>query len=254
MFSRGILVAPEEECILKLVVIITSRPNLYNIQFVGNEATWGGGGLEMQYGRGDYASYLLSNPTLVNVSFINNKARFGAGVVKCRRNWFQSNDVNQCQIFRKIQLVNMGAVCCMIVDRGICSTLLANVVFDGNSARSGAGALFTTLGEHVFVNTTFSQNIASEKGGGIIIDRIKESFFENVIFWGNSAPVGSQVLVEGRDGWVPTFTNSIIQGSGGSENWDDSLGIDGGNNLDLNPLFEDADNHILTLPTRQPRK
>jgi hypothetical protein len=56
----------------------------------------------------------------------------------------------------------------------------------------------------------------------------------NTILWGNTASIGNQVHNFGTG----RYSYSLIQDSGGSGgSWDTSLGIDGGGNIDGNPLF-----------------
>jgi hypothetical protein len=61
----------------------------------------------------------------------------------------------------------------------------------------------------------------------------------NSIIWGNTAP-----FFPNTNNFVSTvsFSTSLVQGSGGSSNWDSSFGIDGGNNLDADPLFANPSN------------
>lgn len=68
---------------------------------------------------------------------------------------------------------------------------------------------------------------------------------QNSIFSGNTAS-GSNPQIRnfnfnpGSD--IPTLSNSLVEGSGGSgAGWDTDLGTDGGGNLDTDPLFADPD-------------
>jgi hypothetical protein len=57
----------------------------------------------------------------------------------------------------------------------------------------------------------------------------------NVILWGDAASSGAEIFNVGAAS--PVFEHSVIQGSGGSANWNAILGIDGGGNLDADPLL-----------------
>ncbi|MCA9974669.1 MAG: hypothetical protein KC413_02930, partial [Anaerolineales bacterium] len=231
-----------------------SSPYLTNVIFEGNEAGRGGG---MLYGASIAG---VSSPILVNVTFINNKATDvnfgnGGGLSNGGAEETIANPLLINVAFINNYSAKDGGGMAHDCDRSTCHPVFVNVIFSGNSARRGGGGYFITFGNDgpVFVNTTFSNNAASEQGGGIVLVDIEKPYFENVIFWGNIAPVGSQIQNNNfYDDWTPTFTNSIVQGSGGSDNWNGSLGIDGGNNLDQDPLFADAGNHILTLQPNSP--
>jgi hypothetical protein len=54
----------------------------------------------------------------------------------------------------------------------------------------------------------------------------------NVVIWGHDAPA-----IENLQNFDPVISYSLIEGSGGSGSWDTGLGIDGGGNIDDDPLF-----------------
>jgi hypothetical protein len=54
---------------------------------------------------------------------------------------------------------------------------------------------------------------------------------------------GTHVLVSARKSAFRT-EYSNLRGSGGSASWDDEFGIDGGCNIDADPLFDDTDCHL----------
>jgi len=113
------------------------------------------------------------------------------------------------------------------------SPVLTNVIMSGNSAAFGGGICNDAECYPVLTNVTISGNRANEKGGGIS-NLHSEPIINNSIIWGNE---GSNVY--NGNGINATFAYSLIEGSGGSSNWKDSFGIDGGNNIDADPLFVD---------------
>jgi hypothetical protein len=121
-----------------------------------------------------------------------------------------------------------------------------NVVFKGNIAGGKGGGFFSNsnsgFGSTVFENVIFSGNTGTD-GGGMYVAYCNPSMM-NVTITGNNADNGGGIYNSYSN---PTFTNagtstpvisySDIQGSGGSASWDTSLGTDGGNNIDEDPLF-----------------
>ena len=152
---------------------------------------------------------------------------------------------------------------------------VTNCIFADNTSRDGAGVFSLRYGGSgesclVFSNCVFSENIASNVSGGIVLI----SFFPmsaeltnctfygnqafqaggmastlcnmpvtNCIFWGNTADVtdSNQIYTYYEDDdWKPSFSHCDIQDSNGSgEYWDSELGGDGGGNIDADPNFAD---------------
>ena len=84
-------------------------------------------------------------------------------------------------------------------------------------------------------NVAFGGNQAGQRGGGLRNANGSHAALVNCILWGNDALEGPQI-----DNYrsTPAISCSLAQGSGGSgANWDDSLGSDGGGNLDADPQF-----------------
>jgi predicted outer membrane repeat protein len=190
---------------------------LSNVIFSGNWARVGGG-LYNNYG---YSP-------LTNIIFANNTAEYDGG-----------------------GMYNMG------------HTALANVTFNGNSAGDQGGGLYSDSIELSLANVSFSGNLAAEGGG--IYNIFGDPTLANVTFSGNSADYGGGMYnyygdptlvnaimwdnVAGTAGnqiynasSTPTISYSLIQLCGGSGGgWNPSLGVDGGGNIDTDPLFVDAD-------------
>jgi len=121
---------------------------------------------------------------------------------------------------------------------------LANVLFNGNTAESNGGALFNYNSNPLLANITFSGNFAGGYGGGIFnwsdsATIPADPTINNSILWGNEAGLGGpQIYMPDLSFASPTFSFSIVQGSGGSgSTWDTNLGLDGGHNLDADPHF-----------------
>jgi uncharacterized repeat protein (TIGR01451 family) len=102
-------------------------------------------------------------------------------------------------------------------------------------------------------NVTLSGNSAGENGGGIYRFEFysPSASIRNSVLWGNRAGLaGDQMYIDDpfSDG-LPTITHSDIEASGGSgAGWDQSLGLDGGGNLDSDPQFVEPVDPV-TAPT-----
>ncbi len=183
-----------------------SSPMVSNCTFNGNT------------GRG-MSNGLLSRPSVSNCTFSGNSALFRGGGM--------SNNDSRPRV--------------------------TNCTFSGNSAGGpntsegrGGGMANSNGSEPVVANCTFSGNSATAinpsnvSGGGMHNDDSNPSVY-NCVFWGDIAPTGSEISNSG--GSVPLFVACDIQGSGGSGfgTWASSLGLDGGGNIDDDPLFVDAD-------------
>ncbi|MFW6150832.1 MAG: right-handed parallel beta-helix repeat-containing protein [Chloroflexota bacterium] len=118
-----------------------------------------------------------------------------------------------------------------------CCPTMTNCVFAGNSAYYG-GAMLNSGASPVLRNCSFSGNRAGWDGGALYNEWDSWPALTNCVLWGDSAGVSGDE-VQGISSW-PTFSYSDIQGSGGSgTGWDSSLGTDGGNNIDVDPMFVD---------------
>lgn len=108
---------------------------------------------------------------------------------------------------------------------------LSNVAFGGNYAAFGGGLYTYDEGGETITNASFAGDSVQWQGAAIYNNG---SFPEivNTIVWAN--PGITQVInISG----APTFRYSIIEGSGGSAGWNPVVGIDGGHNMDDDPLF-----------------
>ena len=77
-----------------------------------------------------------------------------------------------------------------------------------------------------------SQKLNADNSNPIII---------NTIMWNNqdSSGLGTLTAAIVNDSSMSSISYSLIQGSGGSSNWESSAGVDWGNNIDDDPMFVD---------------
>jgi hypothetical protein len=122
---------------------------------------------------------------------------------------------------------------------------VANCMFSGNDAvRGGAIALYD-CDEAAISNCTFSKNLTKSGAaggfGGAIYTNLSTVTVINSIMWEDFATQGSNDEIYIDSGTL-TMSYSVAQGCGGSGiEWVSSYGIDAGNNMDIDPLFIDAD-------------
>jgi len=108
------------------------------------------------------------------------------------------------------------------------SPSLTNTLIYNNVLTNNGGGIYINQSSPTLTNVT----IASNTGSGIYFDQASPAI-NNSIIYGN---VNNNIAGTSS----ATFTNSLIGGSGGSDNWDTALGTDGGNNIDAEPLFTNA--------------
>jgi predicted outer membrane repeat protein len=158
-----------------------------------------------------------SSPDLLNVVFSDNVASHGGGMY----NFLNSHPV------------------------------ITNALFKDNSTTTGnGGAIHGVLSDPTITNATFEGNTSPAGSGGALYHSSSNPSLVNTIVWGNVAPIGSQIHNVSGAPWI---SFSLVEGSGGSgPGWDPSIGIDGGGNVDADPLFVDAPGGNLRLATGSP--
>ena len=156
--------------------------------------------------------------------------QYGGGIFNC----YSSPQLHQVTVSGNTATLSGGG----IMNRESLPTLI-NVAIQGNSAGNTGGGMMNESASPQFTNVTITGNRAGNSGGGM--HNSGQDFdieINNSIIWGNSATTHSNIHNNSSDGSVPVYAYSIIQGSGGSSNWENSFGTDGGNNIDEDPLFE----------------
>lgn len=106
-----------------------------------------------------------------------------------------------------------------------------NIAFLGNYANYGGGLYTYDGGEETITNAAFAGDSVQTQGAAIYNTGSHPEII-NTIVWANTGI--TQVITLGG---AVTFRYSIIEGSGGSAAWNPVIGIDGGHNMDVDPLF-----------------
>ena len=99
--------------------------------------------------------------------------------------------------------------------------------------------MYNGSSDPTLTNCTFTGNSAEDYGGGMR-NWGSAPTITNCIMYQDTAGISGDEISNPDS--TPTISYSDIQGCGASgAGWDTSLGTDGGQNLDVNPLFVDAD-------------
>ncbi|MDR1592961.1 MAG: right-handed parallel beta-helix repeat-containing protein [Prevotellaceae bacterium] len=199
----------------------SSSPKLKNVTISENVTTNTGGGIDNDN----------SSPTLINVIISENQAENGGGIYNHNNSSPQLTDV----IISGNQAGNDGGG----VFNGTSSPQLTNVLISGNRAGYVGGGMYNTSSSPQLINVTITGNQADGyTGGGIYNDDINGVAclpeFINSVIWGN----GTINIHNYGSNTNPGYSYSLVQDSDGSGNsWNDYIGIDNGNNIDVNPMF-----------------
>lgn len=229
-------------------------PAVNNALFVGNRAVQGGA-ISNFCGDGGICS-----PTISDSTFSGNLASSIGGAIFNFIFGGESSPTITRSTFRSNFAENGGAISVRNMS-GTNRLAINSSTFSGNTAEQNGGAIFefgsTGTNTPAITHSTFSANSASSAGGAMWFDNGNNPSTPSIqssIFWGNTAPQGAQIKFVADPALDPIYAGattsfSIVQGSGGSSSaWEASLGIDGGNNLDTDPLLGPlADNGGPTL-------
>jgi predicted outer membrane repeat protein len=188
---------------------------LTNVTFSGNYAKDNAGAMFNHSDEG------ISSPILTNVTFSGNSAGDDGGA-------FEN----------------------LAVAGGVSSPILTNVTFSGNSAGDDSGAFRNFCEENgsgspILTNVTFSGNYA--KGDGAAIYGLNDSssscsiYVRNSVLWNNQDSSGTGTIsatIFLSDTAAITLVHSLVEDSGGSGvNWIGGSYVDGGGNININPMF-----------------
>ncbi len=193
----------------------------------------GGGSSPVGLGGGLYQS--RGGGHLTNITFVNNMAVRGGGMYTV---------VDKSVVANTLFLGNQadeagGGMYNDAFACEDCNLVIINVVFSGNRTLGtvfrGGGGIYNFRADLILRNVTFSGNTAANEGGAIHNVNSTPTLF-NTILWGNrAARAGNQIFNRNSLVAPPEVFFSIIEG-GVPEGTND-----GGNNLDADPFFVDAD-------------
>ena len=169
-----------------------------------------------------------SSPSITNCSFTgNSSSQFGGAICTNGTNSISSPTITNCSFSGNSAGEKGGGICNLSNASGTSSPSISSCSFSGNSAMYGGA-------------------ISNSNQSGTCSPSIS-----NCILWGNTA-TGSDPEVNNSNA-SPTFSYCDIAGSGGSGgSWVSSFGTDGGNNIDIDPMFVDASTGDLRLLSCSP--
>ncbi len=236
----------------------SSSPQLTNCTFIENEVTISGG-----YGGGGLYND-MSSPTLVDCEFIKNKCSYsmpGGAIVNKQsnptltgcifsenhasgdggailNNDYSNANLTNCVFIKNTTIMCGGGIC----NHGNSDPVFKNCLFIENEALfDGGGFCNWDNCDPYLYNCTFYGNITGElgQGGGLFNSVGCNTTITNCIFRANTDYTGGSDQINNNSG-NPTISYCNIEDSNGSgDNWDSSLGTDGGGNIDVNPYFVD---------------
>jgi parallel beta-helix repeat protein len=238
---------------------LSGSPMLRNMRYTANNAGTSGGAIHNSQ----------SSPVILNSTFISNTSPIVGGAITAEVNSHMT--VIDCDFISNVGTINGGAIAisqsnpifrdCRFIGNtsqeggGIYAfrmvTTLTNCLFSGNRATNrGAGLHLTTDSNSKLLNCTISGNHATGNGGGILLWNTPNLTLVNTIIHNNRA-AGSNTSTSAsifRDNATASFSYCLVANSGGSGSWIAAIGVNGGNNIDINPQFVLAVDP-LTAPT-----
>lgn len=147
-----------------------------------------------------------------------------------------------------------------IINENCPSVLMLNSVVSGNTAQMAAGMMSGICESVVITNCTFWGNVSEQFGGGALLNFQAPLTLANSIIWGNEA-IGvsnsAEASIFSSGNPLPVITSSLVANWGGSDNWDDLRGVDGGGNIDIDPAFASVtptDENFLDLTDSSPAR
>ena len=178
-----------------------------------------------------------SSPTVTGCSFVGNAAYFGGGMFN---NHYSDPTVTGCTFGGNSVIFDGGGM----YNFSNSSPTVTNCTFGGNAAYSdewgGGGGMYNIYYSNpTVINCTFGSNMAEFSNGGGIYNEYSRPIVTNCILWGNIATNGNEIY---NDMSFPVISYCDIAGCGCSgPGWYTFLGMDGGGNIDVDPIFIDAD-------------
>lgn len=247
--------------------ISTVAATVTNCTFVKNSADFGGG----------LYLYLAAGHFLSGCQFFANHASSGGGIYLAQNSYGTLAD---CRFAGNTATSDGGAT--FATAQTTNDVVFNRCLLSGNYAGRYGGGAFLQLTPGRFISSAFVGNAAGSKFGGLNCDGglTPTNFFlvmDNCTFAGNAAPLFGAVTFNGAtatirhsifyanasDGdrtnqdatisvglGVATFSDCLVEGSGGSGAWNFTLdAADGGGNYDLAPQFLITPNPLIAPNT-----
>jgi hypothetical protein len=184
---------------------------LNDMTFSGNSASIFGGAML------NLALFADSSPVMTDVTFSGNSAGYGGAIVNHGDYWESSPKLTNIN-FSGNSAINDGGAMYNFVYDGDSSPILTNVTFSGNSADGIGGAMY---------NFVFNMGTCSPQ-------------IRNSILWNNkdksgTSTISATIFLTGSA--TTTLTHSLVQSSMPGGSWIGGSYVDGGGNIDTDPMF-----------------
>ncbi len=224
------------------------NPVLANLRILGNRASRNGGGAFL------YATEGTCSPTFLNCEFSDNYAGSTGGGVSIIPTRGECSPVfENCQFSYNVVgsgFPSVGSAVFIEVEGYASYTARAHPVFDKTSFCNNLGKYDAAIAVYAGTTSTFPSGInyfsiqilnstfVNNGNYAVMLKKYNsvqsfDALIANTILWGGNTISNYQV--------TPVIHHSIIQGSGGSgAGWSTSLGTDGGDNMDSDPLLASA--------------
>ncbi|WP_177765017.1 T9SS type A sorting domain-containing protein [Flavobacterium sp. I3-2] len=237
---------------------VNSTPTITNSSFINNSGVYSGGAIQNDQNSstilissnfignsGQYGGAISNKQSSLNISnsiFNSNSGNYGGAI----SNYFSSMNISNTKLIENS--ANFGGG---IHNRNTLLNII-NSTFLLNSASFGGAIDNIETNNTTITNSNFSKNRANY-GGAIRNDSYVTTFINNTIIWDNFNSNQTNINNILADNPNNLFCkNSLIQGSGGSNNWNATFGINNGNNLDTNPLFTNFALNDFSLQSNSP--
>lgn len=220
-----------------------SNPYMFNCYFSGN---YSGSSAILVFSADGGTSHSLTEYCI----FENNTGDYGGAI---RTHFLNTNQgdgsasILNC-VFKSNTASYGGAV---FIDggNGYNNSYFENCLFSGNYADAG-GAVYSA-GDYgtcipTFMNCTFAGNMDDTQSNpaSVLFNYYANPVLINSVIWGNAPTIMHNFNAS------PEFEHCIVQGSGGSSQWNADYGTDNGNNLDAAPGFYNLPDYTLA-PTSE---
>lgn len=194
-----------------------SAPIILGVTFEDNTAVNNGGAI---------CNFTNAPAAITNTIINGNSAENGGGVFNNDHSLAQLTNV---KITGNAATTGFGGG---IYNKMNSSSVITSCLIAGNTAGTSGGGIFNNDNSSpVLTNVTITSNSAVSQGGGVC-NNASNPVFRNSILYGNTDTTGVNTFNFNES--VPIYYNSLVEFS--SSSWD-ALGVDGGNNIDADPMF-----------------
>ncbi len=180
------------------------------------------------------------SPTIMNCDITDN---LGNGIT------LENSDalIANCTISENNSVLDGGGIAS---DYNSLPTIM-NCTISGNHTEQFGGGI-ACLGHATITNCTISKNDAGEGGGGLAIAHEADAAITNCILWGDSAPIGPEIVVGyqvggPQDAYLTVTFSDVQGGSAAAQVMDPDCTLYwAAGNIDVDPLFVGIDDYHLS--------